>query len=119
MTPEPVAVAHHESGHAVAAILAFRDAKWLPRSPPSVRVRSVEIAEDAPGRWIGNCVATNIFSTSWPSQIRITEPFRDLMERQIIIHFAGGVAEAIPRGERRRGEVLQYAKANCSADADT
>jgi hypothetical protein len=41
MTPEPVAVAYHESGHAVAAILAFRDAKWLPKPPPSVRVRSV------------------------------------------------------------------------------
>jgi hypothetical protein len=40
------------------------------------------------------------------------------MEAQITIHLAGGVAEAIHRGERRRSEVLRFAKANCHTDTD-
>jgi hypothetical protein len=116
MSPE--AIAHHESGHAVAAVLAFTNAAWLPRPMPSVRVRSVEIREDAPGQWSGNCVATNVYSTGWPKQYRIAKPFRDLMERQIIIHYAGGVSESIYRGESRRHAVLAFAKENCAADVD-
>jgi hypothetical protein len=42
----------------------------------------------------------------------------DLMERQIVIHLAGGIAEAISRGERRKHAVLRFAKLSCNADAD-
>jgi len=90
----------------VAIAAAFRAAKWLPRPAPPLSVRYAEVVESTPGQLSGNCVATNIFSTGWPGQIRITEPFRDLMERQIIIHFADGVAEAIHRGERRKRAAL-------------
>jgi hypothetical protein len=114
---EPEFVAHHEAGHAVAIVLAFRTAAWLPYPPPSVRVRSVEITEDTPGQWGGNCVGTNIYSTRWPIEC-IAEPYRDLMEAQIVIHLAGGIAEAVHRGERRRQEVLAFAASNCSIDGD-
>jgi hypothetical protein len=30
-SPELVATAYHESGHTVATVMAFRDARWLPR----------------------------------------------------------------------------------------
>ena len=39
-------------------------------------------------------------------------------ERQVIIHLAGGIAEAIHCGERRKHEVLRFAKLNCNADVD-
>src|SRR5579864_5921503 len=57
------AIAHHEAGHAVAVVAAFRAAVWLPKPRPSVLVRKVEIAQDAAGEWIGRCVAMDIYST--------------------------------------------------------
>jgi len=71
--------------------------------------------ESTPGQWTGNCVGTNIYSTKWK---RVSEWFRDLMEAQVSIHLAGGIAEAIHRGERRRHEVLRFATRHCNADAD-
>jgi hypothetical protein len=38
--------------------------------------------------------------------------------RQIVVHLAGGIAEAISRGERRKHAVLRFAKLSCNADAD-
>jgi hypothetical protein len=111
----PELVAFHEAGHAVGISVAFRDAAWLPYPPPPVRVRSVEVVESTPGQWTGNCVGTNIYSTKWK---RVGERFRDLMEAQVSIHLAGGIAEAIHRGERRRHEVLRFATRHCKADAD-
>jgi hypothetical protein len=111
------AVAHHEAGHAVAMVLAFRHAAWLPHPPPPLLVRYVEITEHAPGQWTGSCVGPNIYSVRWPIDC-IAEPYRDLMERQIVIELAGGVAEAIHRGERRESEVLAFAEAHCCIDAD-
>jgi hypothetical protein len=40
------------------------------------------------------------------------------MEAQIVIELAGGVAEAIYRGERRPREILRFAKANCCVGID-
>ena len=40
------------------------------------------------------------------------------MEAQIVIHLAGGVAEAIYRGERRESEVLAFAEETCRMDTD-
>ena len=113
----PELVSFHEAGHAVGISVAFRDAAWLPYPPPPVRVRSVEVVESTPGQWTGNCVGTNIYSTAWPES-RIAPRYRLLMEAQVSIHLAGGIAEAIHRGERRRREVLAFAKLYCHADAD-
>jgi hypothetical protein len=55
----------------------------LPNPLPRLLVRHVEITQDTPGQWGGNCVATSIYSTNWPIEC-IAEPFRDLMERQIV-----------------------------------
>ena len=115
-SPELVSTAHHEAGHAVAISAVFRDAAWLPYPPPPVRVRSVEVVESTPpGQWTGSCVGTNIYSTSWK---RVSERFRDLMEAQVIVELAGGIAEAIHRGERRKQEVLAFATRQCSIDVD-
>ena len=51
-SPE-TAAAYHEAGHAVATVLAFRDAAWLPHPMPPLLVRHVEITEDT-----GNGAAT-------------------------------------------------------------
>jgi hypothetical protein len=40
------------------------------------------------------------------------------MEAQAVIHMAGSLAEAIHRGERRRHQVLAFAKAHCHLDAE-
>ena len=40
------------------------------------------------------------------------------LEAQAVVHFAGGIREAIHRGERRRLEVLRFAKLNCDTEAD-
>jgi len=58
-TPSPEfvsAVAHHEAGNAVATVLAFRNATWLPNPPPPLLVRYVEVVEG------GNCFSPNIYS---------------------------------------------------------
>jgi hypothetical protein len=111
------AVAHHEAGHACAALIAFKTAPWLPHPAPPLPVRYIEITEDAPGQWRGVCVATNIYSTRWPED-RVAPCYCDLMQRQIAIHFGGGIAEAVHRGERRGRAVLSFATRHCNADAD-
>jgi hypothetical protein len=40
------------------------------------------------------------------------------MEAQVVIELAGGIAEAIHRGEQHRSEVLAFAKAHCAIDVD-
>lgn len=61
--------------------------------------------------------APDIYSTRW-SIARLAEPYRDLMEWQIVIELAGGIAEAIRRGERRRREVMWFAAINCNIAVD-
>ena len=115
--PAKSSVAFHESGHAVATVAAFQMAKWLPRPRPSVLVRRVEITQDAAGEWTGHCVATNIYSTGWPRH-RIASRYRPLMQSQITIHLAGGLAEAAHRGVRRKDAILAYAMDHCCMDED-
>lgn len=52
----------------------------------------------------------------WPVK-SIAEPFRDLMESQVVIELAGGIAEACHRGERRRRAILAFAESHCAIDA--
>ena len=53
----------------------------------------------------------------WPVDV-LAKPFRPLMEAQVTIELAGGIAEAIYRGERRTREVLAFARAYCNVDVD-
>ena len=48
----------------------------------------------------------------------VAEHYRDPMERQVVIELAGGVAEAIYRGERRKEEVLRFAIRHCCIGTD-
>ena len=118
-TPSPElvsAVAHHEAGHAVAIVWAFRAAAWLPNPPPPLPVRYIEITDSAAG-WSGNCFATDVYSMKWPIDC-IAPRFRPLMEAQVVIELAGGVAEAVFRGEQRKHAILAFAVSNCAIDAD-
>ena len=108
--------AYHESGHAVAVVLGFRGAAWLPFAPPPSPVRFVELTDSAAG-CSGSCTAANIFSTRW-SVRRVGQRYRDLMERQVAIHLAGGIAESIHRGVRGKEEILQFATRHCGTDED-
>ena len=116
MDTELSRTAYHESGHAIGISVAFCDAQWLPRQRPEVLVRSVAITESAPGQFLGNCTGMNIYSTKWPEWYRIAPRYLDLMKAQALM--AGGLAEAIHRGERRRHQVLAFAKAHCHLDED-
>jgi len=80
--------AHHEAGHAVATVLAFRNAVWLPKPPPRLPVQFIEIYDDGGG----NCESSNIYSSRWPCAV---PRYRPLMEAQVTIHLAGGIAEWI------------------------
>lgn len=60
---------------------------------------------------------TNIYSSRWSNK-RVGERFGDLMERQVFVHLAGGIAEAIHRGERRKHEALRFATRHCGTDVD-
>ena len=115
--PEVVSAAYDESGHALATVTAFRDAAWLPFPPPPLLVQHVEIAQNASGQWNGYCRSKCVYSVQWLEN-RIGPRYRDLMERQIVIHLAGGVAESIQRGERRPHAVLSFATRHCSVEID-
>jgi hypothetical protein len=108
--PPPTAgrVSHR---HGLAAVLAFRTAAWLPYPPPPLPLRYIEITEELGG----SCVAANIYSTQWSVDC-IAPPYRPLMEAQLVIELAGGVAEAVHRGEGRAREVLRFARLHCCID---
>ena len=78
-------------------------------------VQFIEVTQDAAGQWGGTCAALDIYSVKWPIDVLIA-PFRDLMERQVTIHLAGGIAEAIHHGVRRGREALRFAEAHMEMD---
>jgi hypothetical protein len=88
---ELTAAAFHESGHAVVTVRSFRDAHWLPKPPPLLPVRYVDVRDGGGGA----CVGANIYS----STSCIKERYRPLMEWQVMIYLAGGVADGLHRGE--------------------
>jgi hypothetical protein len=108
--------AHHEAGHCIAVLWAFKTARWLPRPAPPLPVRYVEVVAHGSGQWGGNCVALSVYSPRWGTCI--APRFHDLMRRQAVVHLAGGVGEAIARGETRKSHVLRFAKVNCAMDGD-
>ena len=98
-----------------ATVLAFRRAKWLPNPMPRSLISYVEMIEDTPGEWSGNCVSQDIYSPTW-SLDRIAEILPPLMEAQIVIEMAGGIAEAIHRGERN--QPFWFATRHCGTSTD-
>ena len=115
-SPELVSAAFHEAGHAVATVLAFRTAKWLPKPMPRLPVRYIEITDATAGE-TGSCISADIYSMKWDISVLVPR-YRPLMEAQVVIELAGGIAEAIFRGVRSRHEVLAFAESNCEMDAD-
>jgi hypothetical protein len=112
-------VAHHEAGHAVATVLAWRYA-IQPNRLPDQLVNYAEIFKPeplVPNSWAGICYGTQVYMPEW-SEDRIADQFRDAMEWQIIVELAGGIAEAIYQGEWRKHRVLGFAAFNCGADND-
>jgi hypothetical protein len=122
MTELPVlapktAAAYHEAGHAVATMLAFRTAR-LPMRPPERIIKYIEITvEGSNAQWDGLCFGPNIYAVQWP-EARIDWIYREAMEWQIMIDLAGGIAEAISRGERRKKKVFWFAVFNCGCRDD-
>ena len=110
-SPSPAAVAHHEASHALAIMLAFRHAPWLPAPRPARAIHYVEIAPDP------CCVGLDIFSRRHWSD-KHDQRCIDLMQRQAGIHLAGGIGQAVHLGETRRVEVLRCAKANGGMGVD-
>ena len=88
-------------------MLAFRTAR-LPMRPPKRIIKFIEItAEGSNAQWGGLCFGPNIYAIEWPEG-RIDWKYREAMEWQIVIDLAGGIAEAISRGERRKREVFVF-----------
>ena len=112
------AIAYHEAGHAVATMLAFHAVQHrYPLPMPALPVKFVKLEEETLGRWSGLCYGPEIYSTIWPDQ-RIDHQWREAMEWQIVINFAGGIAEAIHRGEKRKRDLLWFVAFNCGTDGD-
>ena len=64
-SPELVSAAFHESGHAIATVLAFRNAAWPPKPLPRLPVRYIEITDATAGE-TGSCISADIHSMKWP-----------------------------------------------------
>ena len=105
---------YHESGHAIAIVAAFRDARWLPGPMPSPLIRSVEITEHSDGQWTGLTRAAGIYPQN--SLDRLTPRYAALAEASVMTHLAGGICEALALGERH--QVLQYARDHCGIGID-
>ncbi|MGY3131991.1 hypothetical protein ACVWZM_002673 [Bradyrhizobium sp. USDA 4501] len=110
------AAAYHEAGHAVASMVAFRTAK-LPMRPPKRIIKFIEITAAGGTAWGGLCFGPDIYAIEWP-EARIDPIYREAMEWQVVIDLAGGISEAISRGERRKKEVFYFATFNCACGDD-
>ena len=110
------AIAYHEAGHAVANVLAYRNAQL----PPSNDIPSVKYAASSARRMARpEASAAPRMSTGGEYVAQLpTWRWGDAMQWQIVIDMAGGVAEAIHRGERRQREVFWFALINCGTDGD-
>ena len=111
---ERAAAAYHEAGHAVANVLACRNAQLPPWD--DLGVDSAEIGVDGKA-WGGLCSGTTVYHAAYVTRLPSWD-WRDAMEWQLVISMSGGIAEAIHRGERRRRVVFQFARLNCGAHHD-
>jgi hypothetical protein len=97
-------------------MLAFYTAQH-PNPLPPQPVKYIELIEKSSGCWGGTCWGPQIYTPEWP-EARIHERYREAMEWQIVINQAGGVAEAIYRGERRKKHIMWFSAFNCGVDGD-
>jgi hypothetical protein len=113
------AIAYHEAGHAVAAVLAFRHCQ-RPKPPPRQAVSYIEIAARKAGRHpvLGCCDNRPIYSTKWQASRRIRPQWQEAMEWEIVINIAGGISEAIHCGESSQKAALWRAMISGSAFLD-
>ena len=95
---------------------ALRSVAAHPQSKNSSDHKEVNLSLAQARALGGNCFGADIYSVRWPVK-SIAEPFRDLMESQVVIELAGGIAEACHRGERRRRAILAFAESHCAIDA--
>jgi hypothetical protein len=112
--------AYHEAGHGVATLLGFRTVR-SPMLPPPVPVELMEVfTSENPHPYLrieGKCYGPSTYAPEWPKR-RIANEWREAMEWHILIMQAGGIAEAIYRGERRKRDVLYFAILNCGCRSD-
>lgn len=116
IAPEVLAaIAHHEAGHAVANVLAYREAHLPPSLRPSVKYASILREDD--GKASGICFGSSVYRPEYASSLPNWR-WQDAMEWQIVIDLAGGVAEAIHRGEYRQREMFWFVLLNCGTEQD-
>lgn len=113
IAPEVLAaIAWHEAGHAVA----YRRAH-LPPSMSPLSVKYAAVLREDNGKASGICFGSNVYMPEYAIQLPSWN-WRDAMQWQIIANLAGGVAEAIHRGERRKQDVMWFALLNCGTEGD-
>jgi hypothetical protein len=113
------AYAYHEAGHAVAAVIAWSQV-CTPINPPPLPVKFVEIPINADGKITGLTYGPSVYTPTYAARLGFLnkERFRDAMQWQITIDMAGGIAEAIHRGERNRRNMMWFALFNCGTEGD-
>ena len=110
------ATAYHEAGHAVAIVLANRNAHLPPEDGLGIEFAEIVVAPDGKA-WGGTCFGSEVYNPAYVTRLPSWD-WRDAMEWQIIMNMAGGIAEAIHRGERRQRHVFQFAMLNCGVHLD-
>lgn len=110
------AIAYHEAGHAVAYVLAYRNVHLPPLNPPP-SVKHVSIVRQEDGKFGGLCFGSNVYRPEYAANLP-QWPWQHAMEWQIMMNMAGGVAEAIHRGERRQRHVMWFALFDCGTESD-
>jgi hypothetical protein len=112
---------YHEAGHGVATLLGFRTVR-SPMPAPPIPVELIEIyTPEKPHPYLraeGKNYGISTYAPEWPAERRIAPEWREAMEWHIVIMLAGGIAEAIARGERRKRQVLPFAIAHCGCRTD-
>jgi hypothetical protein len=112
--PSRAAADYHEAGHAVSGVLAQRNAGLPPWDGLSIEF--AEIAPDSKA-WAGVYVGTQVYHPAYLTRLPSFD-WRDAAEWQLVKNLAGGIAEAIHRGEHRPRNVFRFAMANCGAEDD-
>jgi hypothetical protein len=110
------AIAYHEAGHAVAHVMAYREAH-LPDLKPAPSVKYARIIREDVGKASGICYGSRVYRPEYAARLPDWR-WGHAMEWEIVINMAGGVAEAIYRGERRQREVMWFALMNCGTEGD-
>ena len=110
------AIAYHEAGHAVANVLAYRNAQSRTASR-CCRASNTPVTCTRKGKVGGLCFGSKVYRAEYAVQAPHWR-WQDAMQWQIVIDMAGGAAEAIHRGERNKRGLMWFALLNCGTDGD-